>query len=167
MKDNLDAVERSIVSTAARLAVVHDEMIGWKQNYEGDHNFAKFEEQVFSKKQSSQYLTRSLYRAVQKQLTKLYQLRDESIVRKVVDFEDEKSRIARIIENVDEARILFQVRRTSVIRLSSPDLSPPRSCSSASGHLRRYIRSEKISEFVKFICSMGAPLTCQTEILPH
>ena len=84
-----------------------------------------------------------------------------------MDFEDDKSRIARIIANVDEARILFQVRRISVIRLSSPDLSHPRSCSSVSGHLRRYIRSEKISEFVKFIYSMGAVLTCQAEILPH
>ena len=44
MKDNLDAVERRIVSIAARLSDMHDEMVGWKETYEGQDIFLRFEE---------------------------------------------------------------------------------------------------------------------------
>ena len=40
---------------------------------------------------------------------KLEKLRDESLVRKIADFEYEKGCIADILENVDEARVQFEV----------------------------------------------------------
>ena len=44
-------------------------------------------------------------RELMEQLAKLEQLREESVVRKIADYEDEKTRIAQIFENVNEARI--------------------------------------------------------------
>ena len=50
------------------------------------------------------------------QLAKLGKLRDESIIRKVADFEHEKACIAEVLENIDEARIQFEVRLSPHLR---------------------------------------------------
>lgn len=51
----------------------------------------------------------SVFRVLGEQLTKLNKLRDESIFRKVADFEYEKGCIAEVLEKIDEARIQFEV----------------------------------------------------------
>ena len=50
------------------------------------------------------------FRVLQEELAKLLCLSEEWIGRKVVDYDDEKSRIAEIFERVNEARIQFGVR---------------------------------------------------------
>jgi len=51
----------------------------------------------------------TLARVLQEELAKLYKLKDESMVRKVADWEYEKGRIADVLENIEEARVQFEV----------------------------------------------------------
>jgi len=52
-------------------------------------------------------------------LEKLLLLSKEWILKKVADYDDEKSRIAEIFEHVNEARIQFGVRNTFFRRVVS------------------------------------------------
>jgi hypothetical protein len=46
---------------------------------------------------------------LEEELKKLYDLKQESILIKIADYEDEKKRIAEIFERINEARIQFEV----------------------------------------------------------
>ena len=61
---------------------------------------------------------RILFRALAKQLTKLEQLKEESIFRKTADYEYEQGCIAEILEDVNEARIQFQVFARPIVSRS-------------------------------------------------
>ena len=60
-------------------------------------------------------------RVLKGQLAKLEQLRGESIVKRVADFEYEKATIADILEHIDEARIQFEVHILTIILRHKPN----------------------------------------------
>ena len=49
------------------------------------------------------------FSTLEKELDKLIRLSEESLVRKVADYEAEKGRIMEIFERVNEARVQFEV----------------------------------------------------------
>ena len=63
--------------------------------------------------------TRPRIRSVTEELNKLEKLREESLVRKIADFEYEKGCIAEIIENIDEARVQFEVCVRTVLLVTT------------------------------------------------
>ena len=83
------------------------------------------------------FMTRLFDSALNEELEKLGKLKDESKIRKALDFEYEQKCITVILENINEARIQFQVRnlvgflwhRLSVLRRSFPlVLEPSKLC---------------------------------------
>jgi len=55
-----------------------------------------------------------LLRTLEEELKKLNELNDESNFRKFLDHEDEQKRIRDIFERINEARVRFEVRTTTL-----------------------------------------------------
>ena len=55
-----------------------------------------------------------LFRTLEQELKKLNELNDESNFRKFLDHEDEQKRIGDIFERINEARVQFEVRTTTL-----------------------------------------------------
>ncbi|KAG6835387.1 hypothetical protein H0H93_001943, partial [Arthromyces matolae] len=91
VEDNMDTVERRIVSVAAQLDMVAKAVEGWRPNSEGSKSINRFQT------------------TLEAQFRKLQELSKEWTIKKIADFENEKSQIAEIFENVNEARIQLQV----------------------------------------------------------
>ncbi|KAF6742241.1 WD40-repeat-containing domain protein [Ephemerocybe angulata] len=92
VKDNMDAVDRRIASTCAQLKIV-DDALDDPMTYDEKKNI----------------WLREFKRTLECEFAKLYQLREEWLARKILDYEDEKKRIAEIFERVNEARIQFEL----------------------------------------------------------
>ena len=99
-----------MASIAAQFHLVRDEISNWDAKYDGRQPFEIFKRYVDLDWESILLLITLLFRYLQEQFAKLSQIKHESKVRRVVDFEHEKGRIAEIIENVEQARIRFVVR---------------------------------------------------------
>ncbi|RXW22644.1 hypothetical protein EST38_g3197 [Candolleomyces aberdarensis] len=89
---NMDAVERRIASTGAQLAIL-EKALDDPRTYDEEKN----------------PWMKQFKKTLEDELAKLFQLHKESVIRKVADHEDEKNRIAEILERVNEARKLFQL----------------------------------------------------------
>ncbi|KAF5320246.1 hypothetical protein D9611_011284 [Ephemerocybe angulata] len=92
VKDNMDTVDRRIASTFAQLTIVVN---------------ALDDPTTYDEKKNSWF--REFKSTLEGEFTKLSQLSEEWLARKILDHEDEKKRIAEIFERVNEARIQFQL----------------------------------------------------------
>ncbi|KAG6829538.1 hypothetical protein H0H93_014441, partial [Arthromyces matolae] len=151
-EDNMDAVERRIISVAAQLETVMKALEGSRPG---------------SPSQDSNSIAR-----FQGELSKLDELRKESIIRKYADFENDRSRIAEIFENINEARVQFQIEtdlrvsqdvhsikdslRKSLLR----DLEPSR----LADH-KYYLEGEKKEVLRRVVCTPGTRERLLKEII--
>ncbi|RXW11995.1 hypothetical protein EST38_g13860 [Candolleomyces aberdarensis] len=88
----MDAVERRIASTGAQLVIL-EKALDDPRTYNEDRN----------------PWMKQFKKTLEDELAKLSQLHKESMIRKVADHEDEKNRIAEILERVNDARVQFEL----------------------------------------------------------
>ena len=107
MDSHLDAVERRIVSAARRVNVICDQMMDRSPEEAGEEKFMdRFEQYVFKSYHMKPVVELLRYRVVKTQWSKLKNLGQ---VQSVTGYEYEKACVADVLENVDEARIQFEV----------------------------------------------------------
>ncbi|KAJ3506878.1 hypothetical protein NMY22_g17105 [Coprinellus aureogranulatus] len=94
VQQNMDDVDRGILSTAAQFDIIDTAL----EQYQGFPAMWKFRETIVQ------------------ELKKLYQLKEGSTTRKTADYEDEKSKIAAIFKNVDEAKKQFELEADIQLR---------------------------------------------------
>ncbi|KAF6742239.1 WD40-repeat-containing domain protein [Ephemerocybe angulata] len=92
VKGNMDAVDRRIASTCAQLEIVNKTLAD-PTTYDERNN-------IWLKEFKS---------TLDIEFTKLYQLRNGGLAVKIMNYEDEKSRIADIFERINDARIQFEL----------------------------------------------------------
>ncbi|KAG6818932.1 hypothetical protein H0H93_000220, partial [Arthromyces matolae] len=138
--DNMDAVERRIVSVAAQVETVVNAQEGWRPGSEDSKSIERF----------------------QTELLKLEELRKECMIRKYADFENDRSRIAEIFETINEARVQFQIEinlqvsqdvhsiQESLRRSLLKDLEP----SHLADH-KYYLEGEKKEVLRRVVCTPG------------
>ena len=105
-----------MAAIAAQFYLVRDEISSWNATYEGREPFEIFKTYVYFDWETIRLLIRPWFRYLQEQFAKLAEIKRESKVKRVVDFEHEKGRIAGVIENVEQARIRFVVSIPSGLR---------------------------------------------------
>ncbi|KAG6812136.1 hypothetical protein H0H93_013992, partial [Arthromyces matolae] len=154
VEDNMDTVERRIVSVAAQLDMVAKAVEGWRPNSEGSKSINRFQT------------------TLEAQFRKLQELSKEWTIKKIADFENEKSQIAEIFENVNEARIQLQVEtglqvskivhsiEESLKRSLLKDLQP----SNIADH-KYYLEGEKKEALRRVVCTPGTRERLQAEIV--
>ncbi|KAG6819943.1 hypothetical protein H0H93_007149 [Arthromyces matolae] len=152
--DNMDAVERRMVSVAAQLETVVKALEGWRPGSEGSMSIKRF--QI----------------VLEVEFAKLQELSQEWIVRKIADHENEKSEIAAIFEKVNEARIQFQVETGLQVsktvesieerlnRLLLKELQP---CNLADH--KYYLEGEKKEVLRRVVCAPGTHEGLQRDIV--
>ena len=97
------------------MEAVEEELRGWNpDNMEGNLSINQFKTYGFHSHNESKRVTIYLFRALEEELKKLNELKDESNFRKFLDHEDEQKRIEDIFERINEARVRFEVRTTTV-----------------------------------------------------
>ena len=89
---------------------------------------------------------RTSFRVLKEQLAKLYKLRDESIVRKIADWEYEKGCIGDVLENIDEARVQFEVCQVIIVRRHWVSIALCNSFALGSGRSKLCMRWRRASE---------------------
>ncbi|KAF6759000.1 WD40-repeat-containing domain protein [Ephemerocybe angulata] len=92
VKGNMDAVDRRIASTCAQLEIVNRALAD-PTTYDERNN-------IWLKEFKS---------TLDVEFTKLYQLRNGGLGVKIMNYEDEKSRIADVFERINDARIQFEL----------------------------------------------------------
>jgi hypothetical protein len=118
----MDAVDRHIASAGAQLSILGEARVAnwgpkdpekiWLEGFE------RYERQLSPKKRNVQQAS-LLYRTLASGLEELQKLSEEWLLRKIADYEDEKTRIAAIFERINEGRIHFEVCNSCAERQSS------------------------------------------------
>jgi hypothetical protein len=109
----MDTVERRIASMGAQLDTVGKALDGWRANNEKERRcIDRFTTYYSLFIKESGLITAQLFRTLEDELGKLSRLSEGWMIRKVADYEDEKTRITEIFERVNEARVQFEVRAT-------------------------------------------------------
>ena len=136
----------------AQLDTVGKALDGWQAKSEEERRCTDwFKTYCSSFTDESRLITTQLFRTMEEELVKLRRLSEEWMVRKVADYEDEKTRIAEIFERVNEARVQFEVLATTTTfsQPVSPQYSPLFSLPSVSESSRVCIQLRKASGFVR------------------
>ena len=94
VKGNLDAVERRISSTAAQILAVQEALATWIMSNAEETQIEAFERYILTK--SDRKLFKCSFRALKEELTKLTQLKKQSLIREIAIYEENKRQIAEM-----------------------------------------------------------------------
>jgi hypothetical protein len=110
----MDTVERRIASMGAQLDMVGKALDGWQAKCEEERQcIDRFTTYCSLFIEESRSITTQLFRTLREEFGKLSRLSEGRMIRKVADYEDEKTRITEIFERVNEARVQFEVCATT------------------------------------------------------
>jgi len=111
VQDNLSTVERRILTIAAQLLVVENALVDWKpSNTEETQAIILFERYCMLLLSGHKLTSRQSFSVLNKELTKLAQLKKQSLIIKIAIYEEEKRQIAEIFEGINQAREQLVVR---------------------------------------------------------